>query len=213
MEKLEEFYAKNKKIIKTIVISFIIILTTYVIYSEVKEMDFREIRSIVMDTTTKDKVFFVAIYDFILAAYYKMEMPKREVFRIGWISQSFNNFIGFGGVAGVTIREFLYDKFNVDRKVVNRIIFIVLFSDLIGLFSLALPSSIGLVKLGKMQYIPILMIMFLIVVLFIFSDKLPIKYVKVEDSIFSRVHMKLRVLLTAQSTFEWLLAALFLRQQ
>ncbi|WP_164995871.1 bifunctional lysylphosphatidylglycerol flippase/synthetase MprF [Miniphocaeibacter massiliensis] len=219
MEKIKNFYGKNKKIIKTILILVIVVLTTYVIFKEVRGMDFRKIKAIYRETSTRDKIFFVlfglfcfsfaAIYDFILAAYYKMKMPKWEVFRIGWISQSFNNFIGFGGAAGVTIREFLYEKFDVDRKVVNRIIFIVLFSDIIGLFSLALPSTIGLIQLNQAKYTPILIAMFLVVMVFIVSDKLPIKFVKDEDSIFSRINMKLRIFLTLQSTVEWFLAALF----
>ncbi|QQK08121.1 bifunctional lysylphosphatidylglycerol flippase/synthetase MprF [Miniphocaeibacter halophilus] len=220
MNRIKEFYGKNKKIIKAILITLIILLTTYVIVKEVRGLDARELLRMARTMTFWQKFMFIAlgllcfsfaaIYDFILAAYYRMKMPKLEVFRIGWISQSFNNFIGFGGVAGLTIREFSYNKFDVDRKVVNRIMFIVLFSDIIGLFSLALPSSIGLIKIGKPTLIPLMVLMFAVVLLFIFSDKLPIKkYVTDEDSIFAKGQLKLRVLLTLQSTFEWFLAALF----
>lgn len=220
MESLKNFYTKYKKIIKAILITMIVVLTTYVIVKEVRGIDKRQLAVMAKDMSglTKFKFIglglfcfsFAAIYDFILAAYYKMKMPKLEVFRIGWISQSFNNFIGFGGVAGLTIREFLYDKFDVDRKVVNRIIFIVLFSDIIGLFSLALPASIGLVQIKQYKLIPIMILMFIAVLIFIMSDKLPKnKFTKDEESVFSRAQRKLRVYLTLQSTFEWLLAALF----
>lgn len=219
MDILKRYYEKYKNIIKIILVSLIVVLTTYVILHEIRGMNFRELRNIARQMSGKDKIIFAAvgllcfssaaIYDFILAYYYKMDMPKREVFRIGWISQSFNNFIGFGGVAGLTIREFLYDRFNVDKRVVNRIMFIVLFSDIIGLFSLALPSSIGLIKIGQAKFIPIMLIMFSVVLVFLFSDKLPTKLVQGEDSIFSRGQFKLRIYLTLQSTFEWFLAALY----
>lgn len=219
MDMIKKFYSRYKNIIKIILVSLIVVLTTYVIFNEVKGMDLHELKKIAEGMRDRDKLLFfvlglacfsfAAIYDFILAAYYKLNMPKREVFRIGWISQSFNNFIGFGGVAGLTIREFLYDRFNVDKKIVNRIMFIVLFSDLIGLFSLALPSSIGLIQLGQGKFIPLMLIMFSAVIVFIFSYKLPTKYVKGEDSVFSKVQTKLRVYLTLQSTFEWALAALY----
>ena len=220
MDSLKNFYNKYKKAIKAILITIIIVLTTYVIVKEVRGIDRRQLSEMAKNMTGIDKIKFVgfglfcfsfaAIYDFILAAYYKMKMPKLEVFRIGWISQSFNNFIGFGGVAGLTIREFLYDKFDVDRKIVNRIMFIVLFSDIIGLFSLALPASIGLFQIKQYKLVPVMVLMFIVVILFIMSDKFPKnRFTKDEDSVFSRVQRKLRVLLTLQSTFEWFLAALF----
>ncbi len=220
MESVKNFYNKYKKIIKTILITLIIVLTTYVIVKEVKGIDRRQLSEMAKNMTGLDKLkfaglglfcfSFAAIYDFILATYYNMKMPKFEVFRIGWISQSFNNFIGFGGVAGLTIREFLYDKFDVDRKVVNRIMFIVLFSDIIGLFSLAFPASIGLIQIKQYKLVPLMVLMFIVVLLFIMSDKFPKnRFTKDEDSVFSRLQRKLRVYLTLQSTFEWFLAALF----
>lgn len=220
MNKLKDFYKKYKNYIRTFLVLFIIILTTIIIRKEIKGINVEEIKELIRGTDSRAKIFFVVfglvtfsfatIYDFLLAKYYKMEIPFREVFTIGWISQSFNNFIGFGGVAGLTIRELMYDKYKVDKRVVNRILFIVIFSDMIGLFSLGLPSAIGLIRREEYKLVPLLVIMFLMVIGFIFIDKFPIdKYIKDEGSIFIRAQRKLRVYISLQSTFEWFLAALF----
>ena len=220
MTKLKDFYKKYKNYIRTFLVLFIITLTTIIIRKEIKGINVSEIKELVKGTDVRAKVLFVifglitfsfaTIYDFLLARYYKMEIPFKEVFTIGWISQSFNNFIGFGGVAGLTIRELMYDKYKVDKKIVNRILFIVIFSDMIGLFSLGLPSAIGLIQRQEYRLVPLLIIMFLMVVGFIFIDKFPVeKYVKDEGSIFIRAQRKLRLYISLQSTFEWFLAALF----
>ncbi len=220
MEKIKEFYKKYKNYIRTILVVFILVLTTYIIRKEIKGIEIGEIKALMKDTDLKAKLFFIffglfcfsfaTIYDFLLARYYKMEIPFKEVFKIGWISQSFNNFIGFGGVAGLTIRELMYDKYKVDKKVVNRILFIVLFSDMIGLFSLGLPSAVGLIQRQNYTLVPVLILMFLLVIAFIFIDKLPFKRLfEDESSIFVKAQRKLRVYITLQSTFEWALAALF----
>lgn len=220
MNKLKNFFKTNKNLIRAILIFFIIIVTTIIIRKEIKTIDIGQIKTLMKTTSTFQKVLFVVlgvisfsfatIYDYILAKYYDMKIPMAEVIRIGFISQSFNNFIGFGGLAGITTRELLYEKYKLDRKIANRIIFIVLFSDIIGLFTLSLPASIELFT-RKYYFIgTILLLLFIAVLIFIFIDYLPIdKYLKDEDSIFKRGQRKLRVYLTLQSSFEWLMAAMF----
>lgn len=220
MAKINDFFKKYKKLIQAILIFFIIIITIMVIRKEIKTIDLRKIKYLMHSTNAIQKFLFLffgvlafstaTIYDYILAKYYDMKIPMLEVFRIGFISQSFNNFIGLGGVAGITTRELLYDKYKIDRKIANRIIFIVLFSDIIGLFTLSLPASFSLLKKGHNFIGAILLILFLIVILYIFIDIFPIqKLLKDEGSIFKRPQRKLRVYLTLQSSFEWCMAALF----
>lgn len=220
MNKLKNFFKTNKNLIRAILIFFIIIITIIIIRKEIKSIDIGQIKILMKTTSSFQKVLFVVlgvisfsfatIYDYILAKYYDMKIPMLEVIRIGFISQSFNNFIGFGGLAGITTRELLYEKYKLDRKIANRIIFIVLFSDIIGLFTLSLPASIELFT-RKYYFIgTILLLLFIAVLIFIFIDYLPIdKHLKDEDSIFKRAQRKLRVYLTLQSSFEWLMAAMF----
>ena len=113
-------------------------------------------------------------------------------------------------MAGLTLRELMYDKYKIDKKLTNRILFIVLFSDMVGLFSLGLPSSISLIIQKYYSLVPILFIMFLLVIVFIFIDLLPIShFIKDDGSVFKREQRPLRLYITLQSTFEWFLAALF----
>ncbi|MGY3775711.1 bifunctional lysylphosphatidylglycerol flippase/synthetase MprF [Helcococcus sueciensis] len=220
MNKLKNFFKANKNLIRAILIFFIIIITIIIIRKEIKSIDISQIKILVNTTSSLQKILFVVlgvlsfsfatIYDYILAKYYDMKIPMKEVFKIGFISQSFNNFIGLGGLAGVTTRELLYDKYKLDRKIANRIIFIVLFSDIIGLFTLSLPASIELYTRKYYFIASILLLLFVAVIGFIFIDILPIKkYLKDENSVFIREQRKLRVYLTLQSSFEWLMAAIF----
>lgn len=220
MNKLKNFFKTYKNLIRAILIFFIVIITIIIIKKEISTIDISKIKVLMKTTTTLQKVIFVilgvisfsfaTIYDYILAKYYDMKIPMPEVLRIGFISQSFNNFIGFGGLAGITTRELLYEKYKLDRRIANRIIFIVLFSDIIGLFTLSLPASIELFT-RKYYFIgTILFLLFITVLIYIFIDYLPIdKYLKDEDSIFKRAQRKLRVYLTLQSSLEWLMAAMF----
>lgn len=220
MNKLKNFFKANKNLIRAILIFFIIIITIIIIRKEIKSIDISQIKILMNTTSSLQKILFVVlgvlsfsfatIYDYILAKYYDMKIPMKEVFKIGFISQSFNNFIGLGGLAGVTTRELLYDKYKLDRKIANRIIFIVLFSDIIGLFTLSLPASIELYTRKYYFIASILLLLFVAVIGFIFIDILPIKkYLKDENSVFIREQRKLRVYLTLQSSFEWLMAAIF----
>lgn len=220
MNKLESFYRKYKGVIKTIFVIFIVIITSFVIFKQVKEIDPKDMKTLIKSMDTRNKLFFIifglvcfsfsTIYDFILSRYYKMDIPSKSIFKIGWVCQSFNNFIGFGGVAGLTIREMMYDKYKVDKSVVKKILFIVLFSDMIGLFSLGLPSSIELFKTQNYKIVPILFLMFVAVIVFIFIDRFKFtNNLKDEKSIFKRDQKKLRLYITLESTFEWSLAAIF----
>lgn len=218
--KFKNFFEKYKGVIRAIFILFIIGITIYVINKEIKNINMKDLKILLTEMTTQSKIFFVVfglfcfsfatIYDFLLVKYYKMDIPTKEVFKIGWISQSFNNFIGFAGMAGLTLRELMYDKYKVDKSLINRLLFIVLFSDMVGLFSLGLPSSIGLIMKQYYSLVPILFIMFLLVIVFIFIDKLPISnFIKDDGSVFKKEQRPLRLYITLQSTLEWFLAALF----
>lgn len=218
--KLKYFFDKYKNIIRAIFIIFIISITIYVINKEIKNINMHDLKVLMNEMSLPSKIFFVVfglfcfsfatIYDFLLVKYYKMDIPSKEVFKIGWISQSFSNFVGFAGMAGLTLRELMYDKYKIDKNLTNRILFIVLFSDMVGLFSLGLPSSISLIIQKYYSLVPILFIMFLLVIVFIFIDLLPIShFIKDDGSVFKREQRPLRLYITLQSTFEWFLAALF----
>lgn len=40
--------------------------------------------------------------------YLKADIPVQKIFRVSWIANSLNGFIGFGGLVGASIRTMLY---------------------------------------------------------------------------------------------------------
>lgn len=55
-------------------------------------------------------------YDFFLVKHLKREIPFVEVGKYSFISNSFSNLIGFGGLIGIALRNFFYKQYETDRK-------------------------------------------------------------------------------------------------
>lgn len=53
-------------------------------------------------------VSVMCFYDYFLTRSVDAKIPLSKVFRVSWIANSFNNVIGFGGLAGVGLRSMLY---------------------------------------------------------------------------------------------------------
>ncbi|WP_041488334.1 flippase-like domain-containing protein, partial [Bacillus pseudomycoides] len=47
-------------------------------------------------------------YDFVMLRYLKADVPVQKIFRVSWIANTLNGFIGFGGLVGAGIRTMLY---------------------------------------------------------------------------------------------------------
>ncbi len=70
----------------------------------------------------------MVFYDFILTNIIKMEVPVKKKLIYSWTANTMSNFIGFGGVAGITIRTFFYGQHGYEKKsIIKGIAFISLF--------------------------------------------------------------------------------------
>ena len=47
-------------------------------------------------------------YDYVMLRYLKADIPVQKIFRISWIANTLNGFIGFGGLVGAGVRTMLY---------------------------------------------------------------------------------------------------------
>ncbi|MFC4617157.1 bifunctional lysylphosphatidylglycerol flippase/synthetase MprF [Camelliibacillus cellulosilyticus] len=59
-------------------------------------------------------VSVMSFYDFVLIRSLKLSIPVTKIFRIGWIANTFNSVIGFGGLAGAGMRTTLYREHTTD---------------------------------------------------------------------------------------------------
>lgn len=58
----------------------------------------------------------MSFYDFVLKRTLRLNIPNWKVFRVSFIANSFNNVLGFGGLAGVGLRTMLYKEHTNDVK-------------------------------------------------------------------------------------------------
>ena len=58
----------------------------------------------------------MSFYDFVLKRTLRLNIPNWKVFRVSFVANSFNNVLGFGGLAGVGLRTMLYKEHTNDVK-------------------------------------------------------------------------------------------------
>jgi len=61
-------------------------------------------------------VFAMSAYDALLAHWQGIRLPARELLRLSWVANSFNNFVGFSGLAGSGIRYLLLSRAEVPTR-------------------------------------------------------------------------------------------------
>ncbi len=58
----------------------------------------------------------MSLYDYVLKYSLRLSITNGKVFRVSWIANSFNNVLGFGGLAGVGLRMMFYKEHTKDHK-------------------------------------------------------------------------------------------------
>ncbi|MBW4082122.1 bifunctional lysylphosphatidylglycerol flippase/synthetase MprF [Paenibacillus sp. S150] len=62
-------------------------------------------------------VAVMSAYDYLIRRHFRLDIGRWSTFRFSWIANSFNNLIGFAGLAGVGLRTLLYRKSGVPAAV------------------------------------------------------------------------------------------------
>lgn len=99
---------------------------------------------------------FVAIlpmffYDFFLVRHLKKPVPIVKVSKYSFISNSFSNLIGFGGLIGIALRNFFYKRYETDRKKLFKGIAIVTIFYLSGISLLSWIAILYSKRLNLME--------------------------------------------------------------
>jgi len=158
-------------------------------------------------------VFAMSVYDVLLTHWQGIRLPTRELLRLSWVANSFNNFIGFSGLAGSGIRYLLLSRAEVPTRQAIGFSGTVLTSIPVGLAVLAWSTltfgQAHLNALGNLRWPAIL-------ALTVFALYLPVYWWLsgspqwsqrwgLELAALTRLQ---RVTLIAVSVCDWLLAAL-----
>lgn len=64
-------------------------------------------------------VAVMSTYDYLIRAHFRLKISLWSTFRYAWIANTFNNLIGFAGLAGVGLRTLLYRKSGVPISVLT----------------------------------------------------------------------------------------------
>ncbi|MFJ7725268.1 bifunctional lysylphosphatidylglycerol flippase/synthetase MprF [Neobacillus sp. NPDC097160] len=82
-------------------------------------------------------------YDVLLTKILAIKVPLKELLKKSFIANTFANFIGFGGLAGATLRAYSYHEYETDKKRLLKIIASVSLYFLTGISLLAWIVLVG----------------------------------------------------------------------
>ncbi|HEO8418290.1 lysylphosphatidylglycerol synthase domain-containing protein [Niallia sp. FSL W8-0635] len=144
VNRKKEIWINVAKILLPVVIFIIVlreiknmIITTdiHLIYEHIHIIPFHSLFYMVIGGFMATLPMF--FYDFFLVKHLKKAIPFVEVGKYSFISNSFSNLIGFGGLIGIALRNFFYKQYETDRKKLFKGIAIVTLFYLTGISILA----------------------------------------------------------------------------
>jgi len=157
----------------------------------------------------------MTLYDYFIIKSLKYKISLLKTFKISWISNTFNNFLGFGGLTGAGIRSMLYKEENVLNKECLFINVLLVPATTTGLSILAWLGILNILPMRPMlaehKWFSIAVVSFALY-LFIYLLLFKIKWVRkkvlpVDISVAKST--PLRIELIFASIFEWGGAGLF----
>jgi phosphatidylglycerol lysyltransferase len=157
----------------------------------------------------------MTLYDYFIIKNLKYKISFLKTWRISWISNTFNNFLGFGGLTGAGIRTMLYKEENVSNKecLFINVLLVPATTTGLSLFAWLGIFNIFPIKpiLSEHKWFSIAIISFA-TYLFIYLLLFQIKWVRkkvLPEGISVTSSAPLRIELIFASIFEWVGAGLF----
>nr|WP_291636777.1 bifunctional lysylphosphatidylglycerol flippase/synthetase MprF [Clostridium sp.]MBK5236813.1 bifunctional lysylphosphatidylglycerol flippase/synthetase MprF [Clostridium sp.] len=157
----------------------------------------------------------MTLYDYFIIKNLKYNISLLKTWRISWISNTFNNFLGFGGLTGAGIRTMLYKEENVSNKECLFINVLLVPATTTGLSLLALLGIFNILPirpiLAEHKWFSIAVFSFAIY-LFVYLLLFKIKWIRTKvlpEGISVNNSAPLRLELIFASIFEWTGAGLF----
>ncbi|WP_176473261.1 lysylphosphatidylglycerol synthase domain-containing protein [Niallia circulans] len=156
---------RKKEILINIVKILLPIVIFIIVLREIKNMivsaDINQLYEY-LQTIPFHSLFYIAIggfvailpmffYDFFLVRHLKKPVPIVKVSKYSFISNSFSNLIGFGGLIGIALRNFFYKRYETDRKKLFKGIAIVTIFYLSGISLLSWIAILYSKRLNLME--------------------------------------------------------------
>ncbi|ENQ3077711.1 TPA: bifunctional lysylphosphatidylglycerol flippase/synthetase MprF [Bacillus pseudomycoides] len=149
-------------------------------------------------------------YDFVMLRHLQADIPVKKIFRISWTANTFNGFIGFGGLVGAGIRTMLYRPYVQEN---GKLIRSIAWMTTAFINGLALLSFLGLIGVLDTRFIlhekpwlwPVFIFFALFVPLYIGISKIKNRKQKKEEQ---QVEKNPTVLYSLVSLVEWVSAGI-----
>ncbi|MGH4140669.1 bifunctional lysylphosphatidylglycerol flippase/synthetase MprF [Clostridium sp.] len=222
----EFFISKGVRILKVTFSLLIVLLIYFEGKSELSSLNLTTSLSLLRSfEPIKLLSFFIAgsvavscmtFYDYFIIRNLKYKISLLKTIRISWISNTFNNFLGFGGLTGAGIRTLLYSEEKVSHKECLFINALLVPATTTGLSILALLGIFNILPmkpiLADHKWFSIAVIFFAIY-LFVYLLLFKIKWIRnkvLPEGISVASSTPLRIELIFASIFEWTGAGIFL---
>lgn len=161
----------KKKIISFLKIAFPIALLILILFESknmIKDFDLNLLKNNISELNAS-KLFLIFIlgliavvpmlfYDVILCRILKLNLKVKKIFSYSWIVNTFSNFLGFGGVIGLSLRTYFYKDYYKEKDVIIKSIAKVSIFYLSGISILCWFVVLGVFKptfLVEMKWIKI----------------------------------------------------------
>lgn len=95
-------------------------------------------------------VSVMSTYDFLICRHFRLNVTKWAAFRYGWISNTFNNFLGFAGFTGAGVRALLYRNSGITLGQITPAIVFLSPTMVTGLSVLGWAGIVGILPIGSM---------------------------------------------------------------
>ncbi|WP_172255360.1 bifunctional lysylphosphatidylglycerol flippase/synthetase MprF [Saccharibacillus deserti] len=95
-------------------------------------------------------VSVMSTYDFLICRHFRLNVTNWAAFRYGWISNTFNNFLGFAGFTGAGVRALLYRGSGITMAQITPAIVFLSPTLVTGLSVLAWAGIVGLMPIQQM---------------------------------------------------------------
>ncbi len=214
---MRKTYEKHKKLIRIIFTLLIVFLIVKTAKNEILSINVNDLRKIKDMVGTKDIIlsFLVGMllfapavgYDLIGGKDLGLSFKKRAL--IGWVCQTFNNFAGFGGITGGSLRKKFYEQEKIDPDQALNISLKVWISNGLGLLTMFFMALPYIIREEKWPYLLFMLVPLLYVAFYFFGYKLPgsrfakLRQVSKDQSYEEKTQMVL------MSSFEWWTAAIY----
>ena len=137
MKKVKDFIKQKSTILQLMFVASVLILVLVEISKIIRDVDWNQVSDgllsqsifsiIMMLILGMFSVTPMLIYDISITSFLSEKFNWKYILKSGWITNTFTNIAGFGGILGATLRASFYGKKSSKKQVLYAISKIALF--------------------------------------------------------------------------------------